>query len=95
MFILLFTGTTLNSSVLALKRFIVVEKEQNVPISHQTMQFLLLVFQKYYLPGAKGTLATPLSAEGSASDPRPPLASGGLGFATIPPTSNGKMLVTC
>jgi len=49
-FITLFYWYTFNSSVLALKRFIVVEKEQNVPISHQTKQFLLLVVQKYYLP---------------------------------------------
>jgi len=50
-FITHFTVTAFNSSVLAIKHFIVVEKEQNVLMSHQIMQFLLVVLvQKYYLP---------------------------------------------
>jgi len=51
------------ATVLLIKPFIGVEKEQTAPLfSIQTLHFLLVAAQKYYLSRAQGTLATRLIA---------------------------------
>jgi len=68
------------------------KKKKCTYFSLQTIQSLLVVVQKYYLPRGVEYLATPLRAEGSTSAPKPPLASGGCGFSTRLQPSNGEML---
>jgi len=91
-FLLLFAVTTFNSSVIALKH-IVVEKEQNVLISHFKLgSFCWRERKNIILPWAQGTLATPLSACCSASAPKFLLASGSW---DLPPQDLQHLTVKC
>jgi len=94
--VFLFSVTNFDPKVLTLKRFSVVEKEQNVPISYfKLMQFLLVGTQKYYLPlGPGNPNYTTERYRRFVTASRLPLASGGWDFSTKPPTSNGEMLAT-